>query len=163
MTSQRRDQVFSSGGLKSLRALFGGIRAQLDDKERELNEVQWRDASLRPPDEQQMNALSAVIASLHLSTEDGSFVFFSEDAEHPKTATTKRSPINTGMQAIKDLPRSTWIRPGSSHKNIRRVIFIPRYPKGMFRSSTNTAGGKAKSVFELQPMFKREFWVKQQV
>lgn len=151
MTSQQR----SSFDVKTLRARFGELRAQLDDKERELSEFQRRDASLRPPDEQQINALSAAIASLHLSTEDGAFLFFSENDEHSKMT---RSTINTGMQAIKDLPRSTWIRPGSS----RNVIFIPRYPKGMFRSSTNTAGGNVKSVFELQPMFKREFWVKQQ-
>ena len=177
MASQRRDKVvlslrFShvlsfSLWTKTLGELFGQLRAELGEKERELSELQRRDASLLVPDAEQIDGLRAVIASLHLSTVDGSFVFFASAEE--------KRPIDTGMQAIKDLPRSMWIRSASAPmQQERRVIDIPRHPKRRSRSIFPPdsldrfsfsrlffAGGSAASVFETQPIFNREHWVKQ--
>jgi hypothetical protein len=55
--------------------VFALLRNKLNAKEKELLELQRAQPCLLAPDEQQIDTLVNAISSLHLSTQDGSFIF----------------------------------------------------------------------------------------
>ena len=86
--------------------MFVLLRNKLNAKEKELLELQRAQPNLLAPDEQQIDAFIDAISSLHLSTQDGSFIFASNSNESSSNSTTVCS---TGVDTIKTLPTTTWL------------------------------------------------------
>lgn len=71
-------------------------------------ELRRKDSSLSGPDHEQISILVNNIESLHLSTEDGSFlVTFDSHLEEQLPTPAQVDP--TGICAIKDIPLASWI------------------------------------------------------
>jgi hypothetical protein len=90
--------------------VFALLRAKLNGKEKELLELQRAEPCLMAPDSEQINSLVDAISSLHLSTQDGSFIFAS--AMNPSCVDVPRSstsPCPTGIDSIKTLPSTVWL------------------------------------------------------
>jgi flagellar biosynthesis GTPase FlhF len=96
---------------KDISKVFTFVRAQLQAKEKELLELQQADPCLLPPDSEQIDTLLDAIASLQLSTQEGSFVFASASDEEDTPSYT--SDCSTGFDSIKTLPANVWLSPSS--------------------------------------------------
>jgi hypothetical protein len=97
------------------------LRNKLNAKEKELLELQRAQPSLLAPDAQQIDAFIDAISSLHLSTQDGSFIFASNSNESSSTATTVCS---TGVDSITTLPSTTWLSESKSEENELRLPMV---------------------------------------
>ena len=90
--------------------MFALLRAKLNAKEKELLELQRAQPCLLAPGCEQTDAIVDAISSLHLSTQEGSFLFTSEPLSSPSTSVPA-----TGVDSIKTLPSSLWLsRPSSA-------------------------------------------------
>jgi hypothetical protein len=83
------------------------VHAQLQAKEKELLELQRADPCLLTPDSEQVNLLLDAIASLELSTQDGSFVFAS--ISDCNDIPSYPSVCSAGFRSIKALPLTVWL------------------------------------------------------
>jgi len=81
--------------------VFAFLRSKLNAKENELLELQQAEPDLLAPDSKQIDTLLDVISSLHLSTEEGSFIFASTSNSDDSSST---SVCSTDVQSIKTLP-----------------------------------------------------------
>jgi hypothetical protein len=100
------------------------LQAQLRAKEKELLELQRKDPSLLAPDSDQIDILLDTIASLQLSTQDGSFVFASSSTDDDSSSFT--SVCSTDFNSIKALPSTIWLsqsRPMKQQNQQRSSIF----------------------------------------
>jgi len=84
--------------------VFALLRAKLNAKEKELLELQRAEPCLLAPDCKQIQTLVDGISSLHLSTQEGSFVFASNGSS------SSTAVCSTGVDVIKTLPSTVWIR-----------------------------------------------------
>lgn len=91
---------------KDISRIFSRIRTKLNEKEKELLELQRAESSLFAPDSDQIDNLLDVISSIHLSTADGSFLVPS--TQDKSSSTTTLCP-STGIQTIKTLPSNVWL------------------------------------------------------
>jgi hypothetical protein len=87
--------------------VFALLRAKLNGKEKELLELQRAQPCLLAPDCQQIDTLLDGISSLHLSTQEGSFLFASNDTS---SSSSSASVCSTGIDSIKTLPSKVWLR-----------------------------------------------------
>jgi hypothetical protein len=93
---------------KDVSKVFAFLRNKLNAKEKELLELQRAESCLLAPDLKQIETLIDIISSLHLSTQDGSFIF-------PSTSNSNHlSSSSTGVDSIKTLPSTVWL-PESSN------------------------------------------------
>ena len=92
--------------------MFAELRAKLNEKEKELLELQRAEPSLLAPESDQTAALFEAISSLHLSTQDGSFFFAPPTTNN---AVQGRSS-STGVDSIKTLPSNVWLAERKSRK-----------------------------------------------
>ena len=72
---------------------------------------------LSGPDREQVTALVDRISSLHLSTEEGSFIFASNS---PSDVCTSTFVCSTGIDSIKGLPTSIWLPNSTDVKEKRQ-------------------------------------------
>ncbi len=86
--------------------MFAFIRSKLNAKEKELLELQRAETCLLAPDSKQIDTLLNVISSLHLSTQEGSFIFASTSNSNDSSST---SVCSTGVESIKTLPSTIWL------------------------------------------------------
>ncbi|CAF1079045.1 unnamed protein product [Rotaria sordida] len=96
---------------KDISKVFAVLRAKLNAKEKELLELQRAEPCLLAPDTEQIDTLLNAISSLHLSTQEGSFIFASDSASNSFSST---SVCSTGVDSIKTLPSTVWL-PESNH------------------------------------------------
>jgi hypothetical protein len=97
---------------KDISKVFAFLRAQLQAKEKELLELRRTDPSLLAPDFDQIDTLADTIASLQLSTQEGSFIFASNsvcDDVSPRT-----SVCLIDFNSIKNLPPTIWLSQSNS-------------------------------------------------
>ncbi len=87
--------------------MFAFLRSKLNIKEKELLELQRAQTCLLAPDSKQIDAFVDAISSLHLSTQDGSFIFASNSNCDDSSSST--SVCSTGVDSIKTLPSTTWL------------------------------------------------------
>ncbi|CAF3704658.1 unnamed protein product [Rotaria sordida] len=87
--------------------VFAFLRAQLQTKEKELLELQRVNPCLLAPDSDQIGMVVDAIASLELSTQEGSFVFASTSVYDDALLCTY--DCSTGLNSIKTLPSSVWL------------------------------------------------------
>ncbi len=85
----------------------------MNAKEKELLELQRAQTNLLGPDQEQIDTLIDVISSLHLSTQDGSFIFASNSNSDDESST---SVCSTGVDSIKTLPSNIWLSQSISIK-----------------------------------------------
>lgn len=85
------------------------MRVQLQAKEKQLLELQRTDLCLLSLDFDQIDLLVDAIASLQLSTPDGSFVFASTSDYDDHSCST--SVCSTDFNEIKNLPLYVWLPP----------------------------------------------------
>jgi len=93
---------------KDVSKLFAFLRTKLNAKEKELLELQRAEPCLLAPDFEQINTLIGVISSLHLSTQDGSFIFASTSISDGSSSSST-SVCSTGVDSIKTLPSTVWL------------------------------------------------------
>jgi hypothetical protein len=98
---------------KDVSKLFVLLRNKLNDKEKELLELQRAEPCLLAPDSKQIDALLDAISSLHLSTQDGSFIVASTSNANQSSSS---SFYSTGVDSIKTLPSTIWLPQTSSVK-----------------------------------------------
>jgi len=91
---------------KDVSKVFAFLRSKLNAKEKELLELQRAQSCLLAPDSKQIDILIDVISSLHLSTQDGSFIFASTSNSDDSSSTCVCS---TGVDSIKTLPSTIWL------------------------------------------------------
>ncbi|CAF1082897.1 unnamed protein product [Rotaria sordida] len=92
---------------KDISKVFAFLRAQLQTKEKELLELQRVNPCLLAPDSDQIGMVVDAIASLELSTQEGSFVFASTSVYDDALLCTY--DCSTGLNSIKTLPSSVWL------------------------------------------------------
>jgi len=92
---------------KDVSKVFTFLRNKLNAKEKELLELQRAEPCLLAPDSEQIDTLLDVISSLHLSTQDGSFIFASTSNSNDSSSST--SVCSTGVESIKTLPSTIWL------------------------------------------------------
>jgi len=100
---------------KDISKVFSQIRSKLNEKEKELLELQRSEPSLLAPDTEQIETLFNLISSIHLSTADGSFLVPS-----PQDDSSNRSTLtypSTGIQTIKTLPSNIWLKEKALQNN----------------------------------------------
>lgn len=93
--------------------MFSFLRSKLNAKEKELLELQRAEPCLLAPDLKQIETIVNAISSLHLSTQEGSFLFASKSISDNCSST---SVCSTGVDAIKTLPSTVWL---SESKHIK--------------------------------------------
>jgi len=93
--------------------VFAFLRSKLNAKEKELLELQRAEPCLLAPDSKQIDTLLDVISSLHLSTQEGSFIFASTSNADDSSST---SVCSTGIESIKTLPSTIWLPESTSLK-----------------------------------------------
>jgi hypothetical protein len=98
---------------KDVSKVFAFIRSKLNAKEKELLELQRAETCLLAPDSKQIDTLLNVISSLHLSTQEGSFIFASTSNSNDSSST---SVCSTGVESIKTLPSTIWLPKSTSVK-----------------------------------------------
>ena len=81
-------------------------------------EFQRAQPCLLAPDSQQIDGLIDRISSLHLSTQDGSFVFASTSNESSTIV------YSTGVDSIKTLPSTTWLVDPTIQQNQYRLPMV---------------------------------------
>ncbi|CAF2584419.1 unnamed protein product [Rotaria sp. Silwood2] len=86
--------------------VFNILRSKLNAKEKELLELQRSEPCLLAPDSEQIDTLVNEICSLHLSTQEGSFIFASNSLSDSSSSTSVSS---TGIDLIKTLPSTVWL------------------------------------------------------
>ncbi len=86
--------------------IFSFLRTKLNAKEKELLELQRVEPCLLAPDSEQIDILLDAISSLHLSTQEGSFIFASSSTSNDSSST---SVCSTGIDSIKTLPSTIWL------------------------------------------------------
>jgi hypothetical protein len=91
---------------KDVSKVFALLRAKLSAKEKELLELQRAEPCLLAPDCKQIDKLLNAISSLHLSTQEGSFIF----ASNASSSSSSTSVCSTDVDAIKTLPSTVWLR-----------------------------------------------------
>lgn len=91
---------------KDVSNVFNFLRSKLNAKEKELLELQRAEPCLLAPDQKQIEMLVDAISSLHLSTQDGSFVV-APKAVSDHCSSTAVCP--TGVNDIKTLPSTVWL------------------------------------------------------
>jgi len=91
---------------KDVSKVFALLRSKLNAKEKELLELQRAEPCLLAPDSKQIDTLIDAISSLHLSTQDGSFIFASTSNCDNSSST---SVCSTGVDTIKTLPSNVWL------------------------------------------------------
>jgi len=99
---------------KDISKVFSFLRAKLNAKEKELLELQRTEPCLLAPDSEQIVALIAAISSLHLSTQEGSFIFASSTSVCDNSSST--FVCSTGVDSIKTLPSTIWLPESISTK-----------------------------------------------
>ena len=138
--------------------MFFDIRTRLNAKEKELLELQRIEPSLLGPDSIQIETLINSINSLHLSTQDGSFLFASNTNENSEnlSVTNNQSINETGIQAIKTLPSTIWLSDQNLNKTNENPYRLPMVthllslPLNSYLSSSST---KNQSIeFNDEPM-----------
>jgi hypothetical protein len=82
---------------------------------------------LLAPDSEQIDSLIDVISALHLSTQDGSFIFASTSNSEDDSSST--SVYSTGVDSIKTLPSNVWLPQSISikkeeHENKYRLPMV---------------------------------------
>jgi len=92
---------------KDVSKVFAFLRNKLNAKEKELLELQRAEPCLLAPDSKQIDTLLDAISSLHLSTQDGSFIFASTSNSNDSSSST--SICSTGVDSIKTLPSTIWL------------------------------------------------------
>jgi hypothetical protein len=92
---------------KDVSKVFSYLRSKLNAKEKELLELQRAEPCLLAPDSKQIDALIDLISSLHLSTQDGSFIFASNSNSNDSVSST--CVCSTGVESIKTLPSTIWL------------------------------------------------------
>jgi hypothetical protein len=97
---------------KDISKIFTFIRNKLNAKEKELLELQRAESWLLAPDSKQIDSLIDLISSLHLSTQDGSFIFASKSNSNDSSSSTCIS--STGVETIKTLPSKFWLSQSNS-------------------------------------------------
>jgi hypothetical protein len=136
------------------------VHAQLQAKEKELLELQRVDPCLSPPDSEQLDLLLDAIASLQLSTQDGSFVFASiSDCNDTQSYP---SVCSAGFHSIKALPLNVWLpqsTPVKQQHEQRPSIFyhllelpIRTYLASSWPSVFNTTATTQNQFFHHIPM-----------
>ncbi|CAF3307416.1 unnamed protein product [Rotaria socialis] len=105
-TSAASDMDIDSHDQKDVSKLFTILRAKLNTKEKELLELQRVEPCLIAPDSAQIESLLNAISSLHLSTQEGSFIFASNSVSDNFSST---SVCPTGVNSIKILPCTAWL------------------------------------------------------
>ncbi|CAF0902612.1 unnamed protein product [Rotaria sordida] len=93
--------------MQTQQKVFAFLRAQLQTKEKELLELQRVNPCLLAPDSDQIGMVVDAIASLELSTQEGSFVFASTSVYDDALLCTY--DCSTGLNSIKTLPSSVWL------------------------------------------------------
>ncbi|CAF3585595.1 unnamed protein product [Rotaria sp. Silwood1] len=91
---------------KDVSKVFSILRAKLNAKEKELLELQRAEPCLLAPDCEQIDRLINGISSLHLSTQEGSFIFASKSLSDNSSST---KVCSTGVDSIKTLPTNVWL------------------------------------------------------
>jgi hypothetical protein len=99
---------------KDISKVFAFLRSKLNAKEKELLELQRAQSCLLAPDSKQIDTLVDVISSLHLSTQDGSFIFASPS--NSDDCSLSASVCSTGVDSIKTLPSTIWLSESKSVK-----------------------------------------------
>jgi hypothetical protein len=92
---------------KDISKVFAFLRSKLNAKEKELLELQRAQSCLLAPDSKQIDTLLDIISSLHLSTQDGSFIFASPSNSDDSSLSASVCP--TGVDSIKTLPSTIWL------------------------------------------------------
>ncbi|CAF1168447.1 unnamed protein product [Adineta steineri] len=132
---------------KDISKLFAFLRIQLQNKEKELLELQRKDPYLLAPDSDQIDILIDTIASVQLSTEEGSFVFSSTSDYDDFSPLISACSID--FNSIKTLPSTVWLSQTHSTKqqNEQRTSFfshllslpIKNYLASSFITNTKTS------------------------
>ncbi|CAF1419289.1 unnamed protein product [Adineta steineri] len=99
---------FHNQDKKDISKVFAFLRSKLNAKEKELLELQRAEPCLLAPDCEQINILIDAISSLHLSTQDGSFLFAS-NSDNSSSSSCSTSTCSTGVDSIKTLPSTIWL------------------------------------------------------
>jgi len=94
---------------KDVSKVFAFLRTKLNLKEKELLELQRAEPNLLAPDCEQIDTLIDVISSLHLSTQDGSFIFASPSNSDDDSSSSSTTVCSTGVDSIKTLPSNVWL------------------------------------------------------
>jgi hypothetical protein len=106
-TSTTSNMDFDQQDKKNVSKIFSFLRTKLNAKEKELLELQRASPCLLAPDSEQIDILLDAISSLHLSTQEGSFIFASSSTSNDSSST---SVCSTGIDSIKTLPSTIWLR-----------------------------------------------------
>jgi len=113
---------------KDVSKVFAFLRAKINAKEKELLELQRAEPCLLAPDCEQIDTLLDVISSLHLSTQEGSFIFASNMISDDSSCST--SVCSTGVDTIKTLPSAVWlpqsipVKEEGKHENQYRLPMV---------------------------------------
>ncbi|CAF4046367.1 unnamed protein product [Adineta steineri] len=99
---------FHNQDKKDISKVFAFLRSKLNAKEKELLELQRAEPCLLAPDCEQIDILIDAISSLHLSTQDGSFLFAS-NSDNSSSSSCSTSTCSTGVDSIKILPSTIWL------------------------------------------------------
>ncbi len=99
------------------------------------------------PDEQQIDTLVNAISSLHLSTQDGSFIFASNSNESSSNSTIVCS---TGVDSIKKLPSTTWLSESKSEQEneyrLPMVTHLLSLPFNAFVKSSSSSSNTSTPI-----------------
>lgn len=165
--------------------MFAELRAKLNEKEKELLELQRAEPSLLAPESDQTTGLFEAISSLHLSTQDGAFFFASTTTNN---AAQGRSSF-TGVDSIKTLPSNVWLAERKSRKGdepqaarLPMVSHLLSLPVSAFLSSNSTTTttvetrlpvaveplltpvetikSTPKSLLDGETVYSKEFWLR---
>jgi len=93
------------------------IRAKLNEKEKELLELQRSNSCLTVPDGEQIDKIVDLISSLALTTQDGSFSFHSKFTDNSSTRVH-----STGVDSIRTLPTTDWL--SQTNQNQHRLPMV---------------------------------------
>lgn len=113
---------------------------------------------LLAPDSEQINLLLNGISSLHLSTQDGSFIFASDSISDNFTST---SACSTGIDSIKTLPSKIWLTESLDLKNkqeeetnqyrLPMVTHLFSLPASAFVASSSNSSTITSTETKIQP------------
>ena len=166
--------------------MFAELRTKLNEKEKELLELQRAEPSLLAPESTQTTVLFEAISSLHLSTQDGAFFFA------PATTNTvvQGRSSSTGVDSIKTLPSNVWLAERKSRKGdepqaarLPMVSHLLSLPVSAFLSSNSTTTttvettrlpviaeplptpvetikSSPKSLLDGETVYSKEFWLR---